>query len=76
MIAQDGTLTSGTLRNALDITGLKGTCMKKRNSDELYTDDFEIYEALRRVHLLEDSRQTQDSSNPFADLDSFVAIGM
>ncbi|EIW65943.1 hypothetical protein TREMEDRAFT_35758 [Tremella mesenterica DSM 1558] len=61
MVVQDGTLSSGTLRDALDISGEK--------------DDREIYEALRRVHLL---RETTDKDllqdNPFANLDTFVAL--
>nr|XP_018262736.1 uncharacterized protein I303_04216 [Kwoniella dejecticola CBS 10117]OBR84894.1 hypothetical protein I303_04216 [Kwoniella dejecticola CBS 10117] len=61
MVAQDGMLCSGTLRDALDVTGLR--------------DDYEIYEALRRVHLLSDSLTKDEmESNPFADLETFVAI--
>ncbi|WWD17007.1 hypothetical protein CI109_101443 [Kwoniella shandongensis] len=61
MIAQDGTLSSGTLREALDVTGEK--------------DDYEIYEALRRVHLLSDNLSKDElEKNPFANLDTFVAI--
>ncbi|KAK8864683.1 hypothetical protein IAR55_001935 [Kwoniella newhampshirensis] len=61
MVAQDGMLCSGSLRNALDVTGTK--------------DDYEIYEALRRVHLLSDSLTQDDlDNNPFANLDTYVAI--
>lgn len=35
-----------------------------------YSDDVELYEALRRVHLLDDS-----ADSVFGDLDSFVAPG-
>nr|XP_019007523.1 uncharacterized protein I206_07785 [Kwoniella pini CBS 10737]OCF46304.1 hypothetical protein I206_07785 [Kwoniella pini CBS 10737] len=61
MVAQDGMLCSGTLRDALDVTGEK--------------DDYEIYEALRRVHLLSDSLTKDElENNPFANLETFVAI--
>ncbi|WVR06775.1 hypothetical protein IAU60_003810 [Kwoniella sp. DSM 27419] len=61
MVAQDGLLNSGTLREVLDMTGSK--------------DDHEIYEALRRVHLLSD-HVTKDEvdNNPFANLDTYVAV--
>ncbi|OCF43038.1 hypothetical protein I317_03131 [Kwoniella heveanensis CBS 569] len=61
MVAQDGMLCSGSLRDALDVTGMK--------------DDHEIYEALRRVHLISDdfSKDVADN-NPFADLETYVAI--
>ncbi|ORX35588.1 hypothetical protein BD324DRAFT_682363 [Kockovaella imperatae] len=62
MVAQDGSLCSGTLRDAIDITGEK--------------DDAEIYKALQRVHLLpEIITPTDVKTNPFANLDSFVAVG-
>lgn len=62
MVVQDGSLPSGTLRNALDISG---EC-----------DDHEVYDALRRVHLLPDVVTESDiKSNPFANLDTFVAMG-
>ena len=39
------------------------------------TDDYEVYEALRRVHLLpQDLNREKD--NMFANLDTFVAVGM
>ncbi|RXK39910.1 hypothetical protein M231_02844 [Tremella mesenterica] len=61
MVVQDGTLSSGTLRDALDISGEK--------------DDREIYEALRRVHLLpETTDKDLLQDNPFANLDTFVAL--
>lgn len=60
MVVQDGSLPSGTLRNALDISG---EC-----------DDHEVYDALRRVHLLPDVvSETESKANPFANLDTFVA---
>lgn len=63
MVAQDGSLGSGTLRDALDITRTK--------------DDYEIYEALRRVHLLpENLDEAELKGNPFASLETFVAVGM
>ncbi|WVF71138.1 hypothetical protein IAT40_005935 [Kwoniella sp. CBS 6097] len=61
MVAQDGMLCSGSLRDALDVTGTK--------------DDYEIYEVLRRVHLLSDDLAKDVSdNNPFANLDTYVAI--
>ncbi|OCF60910.1 hypothetical protein L486_00554 [Kwoniella mangroviensis CBS 10435] len=61
MVAQDGMLCSGTLRDALDVMGTR--------------DDYEIYEALRRVHLLSDSLSKDElDNNPFANLETFVAI--
>ncbi|WVQ79444.1 hypothetical protein IAT38_001542 [Cryptococcus sp. DSM 104549] len=61
MVAQDGILCSGTLREALDVTGTK--------------DDFEIYEALRREHLLSDNVTDEELENsPFANLNTYVAI--
>jgi ABC-type multidrug transport system fused ATPase/permease subunit len=60
MVVQDASLPSGTLRNALDITGAK--------------DDVELYDALKRVHLLPPVVTPDDvRSNVFADLDTFVA---
>lgn len=53
MVVQDGSLPSGTLRNALDVSG-------KRT-------DSEIFDALRRVHLL------SDKPSVFSNLDTFVA---
>ena len=62
MVVQDASLCSGTLRDALDITGEK--------------DDHEVYEALRRVHLLPETLTKEEMrGNPFANLESFVAIG-
>lgn len=62
MVVQDASLTSGTLRDALDMTGMK--------------DDHEVYGALRRVHLLpENSSKEELKDNPFANLETFVAIG-
>ncbi|KAL7420559.1 hypothetical protein Q5752_004510 [Cryptotrichosporon argae] len=61
MVVQDGTLSSGTLREALDITGTK--------------DDYEIYAALKRVHLLPDVITDEVvEKNLFANLDTFVAV--
>lgn len=61
MVVQEGALCSGTLRDALDITG--------------EIDDHEIYEALRRVHLIPDKATPQElQDNPFANLDTFVAV--
>jgi ABC-type multidrug transport system fused ATPase/permease subunit len=78
MVAQDGSLGSGTLRDALDITRQKGTSL--RLSSRIHTsadtkDDYEIYEALRRVHLLpENLDDAALKENPFANLDTFVAV--
>ncbi|ORY26307.1 P-loop containing nucleoside triphosphate hydrolase protein [Naematelia encephala] len=61
MVVQDGTLCSGSLRDALDITGTK--------------DDHEVYEALRRVHLIPETIEPNDlQDNPFANLDTYVAV--
>ncbi|WOO83211.1 ATP-dependent bile acid permease [Vanrija pseudolonga] len=61
MVAQDGSLPSGTLRNALDISGER--------------DDYQIYDALRRVHLLPETITEEEAkTNPFANLDTWVAV--
>ena len=45
-------------------------------TDGGFVDDHEIYEALRRVHLLDESVGAEElKDNPFANLDSFVALG-
>lgn len=77
MVVQDGTLCSGSLREALDMTLTKGMLRIAKRAHWLTTaDDAEIYEALRRVHLLPDSiDQEVLKDNPFADLDTFVAVG-
>ncbi|KLT42676.1 P-loop containing nucleoside triphosphate hydrolase protein [Cutaneotrichosporon oleaginosum] len=60
MVVQDGSLPAGTLRNALDISG--------------EADDADVYDALRRVHLLPDVITAEEvRTNPFANLDTFVA---
>lgn len=62
MVVQDASLCSGTLRDTLDVTGLR--------------DDYEVYEALRRVHLLpEHITKEVQATNPFASLETFVAVG-
>ena len=62
MVVQDASLYSGTLRDALDISGTK--------------DDREIYEALQKVHLLPGNISPAETrENPFANLDTFVAMG-
>jgi ABC-type multidrug transport system fused ATPase/permease subunit len=72
MVAQDGSLGSGTLRDALDITRQKGELSFVK---QLITDDYEIYEALKRVHLLpENLDEAELKDNPFANLDTFVAV--
>lgn len=66
MVVQEGSLPSGTLRNALDVSG--------QRSDE------EILSALRRVHLIPSTpataigTSTPPQSSPFANLDTFVAV--
>ena len=41
----------------------------------LTADDYEIYEALKRVHLLpENLDEAELKDNPFANLDTFVAV--
>lgn len=78
MVVQDGSLCSGTLREALDITGLKGAFVLAW--DQLgptdCQDDVEIYQALRQVHLIPAHKPTaQDlQDNPFTNLDTFVAV--
>lgn len=64
MVVQEGSLPSGTLRSALDVSG--------QRTDE------EILSALRRVHLIPSSTSAThideaDSASPFTDLDLFVA---
>lgn len=79
MVVQDGTLCSGSLREALDMTLTKGKGeeMFALSPGLIHTlDDAEIYEALRRVHLLPDTVDRDAlKDNPFADLDTFVAVG-
>ncbi|ODN72751.1 hypothetical protein L202_08188 [Cryptococcus amylolentus CBS 6039] len=61
MISQDGTLCSGSLRESLDVTGLRT--------------DSDIYEALCKVHLISRDMSEEDMrENPFADLNTYVAI--
>ncbi|ODO08343.1 ATP-dependent bile acid transporter [Cryptococcus wingfieldii CBS 7118] len=61
MVAQDGILCSGSLRESLDVTGQRT--------------DSEIYEALRKVHLISgDMTEAETQENPFTDLDTYVAI--
>ncbi|EPQ52340.1 multidrug resistance-associated ABC transporter [Gloeophyllum trabeum ATCC 11539] len=64
IIPQDPTILSGTLRSTLDVSG--------------QYDDTQIYEALRRVHLIPSS-DTKDiesvNVNVFCDLDSPVSEG-
>ncbi|KLO19365.1 multidrug resistance-associated ABC transporter [Schizopora paradoxa] len=65
IIPQDPTILSGTLRSTLDVF------------DEY--EDAEIYEALRRVHLIPSEDTTQDddevNANVFRNLDSSVSEG-
>ncbi|KAJ6516269.1 multidrug resistance-associated ABC transporter [Mycena sanguinolenta] len=66
IIPQDPTILSGTLRSTLDVFGEYS--------------DAEIFEALRRVHLIpssDPSRETLDTTNLniFRDLDSLVSEG-
>lgn len=66
MVVQEGSLPSGTLRNALDVSG--------QRTDE------EILSALCRVHLIPKTQPsaigtaTSTSISPFANLDTFVAV--
>ncbi|ODO08357.1 ATP-dependent bile acid transporter [Cryptococcus wingfieldii CBS 7118] len=61
IISQDGTLCSGSLRESLDVTGLRT--------------DSDIYEALCKVHLISRDMSEEDRrENPFADLNTYVAI--
>jgi hypothetical protein len=42
----------------------------------LLADDYEIYEALRRVHLLPENLDDAElKGNAFASLETFVAVG-
>ncbi|KAJ7589555.1 multidrug resistance-associated ABC transporter [Mycena floridula] len=61
IIPQDPTILSGTLRSTLDVFH--------------EYQDAEIFEALRRVHLLTDARETKDEANvnAFRDLDAPVS---
>jgi len=63
IIPQDPTILSGTLRSTLDVFG--------------EYDDAQIYEALRRVHLIPsgDSVVETENANVFRDLDSPVSEG-
>lgn len=66
IIPQDPTILSGTLRSTLDIF-------------EDY-EDIEIFEALRRVHLIKPNETADDAEeganrSPFFDLDSEVSEG-
>ncbi|THH26392.1 hypothetical protein EUX98_g7797 [Antrodiella citrinella] len=65
IIPQDPTILSGTLRSTLDVF------------DEY--EDAEIYEALRRVHLIPSDDSTEDettvNANVFRNLDSHVSEG-
>jgi len=61
MIVQEASLCSGTLRDALDMSET--------------IDDCEIFDALRKVHLLpETGPMGPAEKSVFADLDSFVAV--
>jgi len=77
MVVQDGSLNSGTLRDALDITHSKGKIIASiRKKLIRCLDDWEVYEALQRVHLLPEDLAEEDlKENPFSNLDTFVAVG-
>ncbi|KAE8539170.1 hypothetical protein D1P53_004260 [Cryptococcus gattii VGV] len=61
MVAQDGMLCSGTLRESLDVTGGRS--------------DQEIFDALRKVHLISDTMSSEElAKNPFANLETYVAM--
>lgn len=61
MVAQDGMLCSGTLREALDVTGGRS--------------DQDIFDALRKVHLISNEMSQEElDENPFANLETYVAI--
>nr|KIR45392.1 hypothetical protein I312_05440 [Cryptococcus bacillisporus CA1280] len=61
MVAQDGMLCSGTLRESLDVTGGRS--------------DQEIFDALRKVHLISDTMSPEGpAKNPFANLETYVAM--
>lgn len=77
MVVQEGALCSGTLRDALDITGEIGVYQDpiRQTILSLHADDHDIYEALRRVHLIPDNTTPEElQENPFANLDTFVAV--
>ena len=70
-------MTSGTLRDTLDISGELGPFLPLTLSVALTCclDDHELYEVLRRVHLIRGDETSEEKlSNPFMDLNSFVAI--
>ncbi len=81
MIVQEASLCSGSLRDALDISQEIGehSAGQHFRADDLIllcADDYEIYAALRKVHLLPGEGEAESlEKSAFANLDSFVAIG-
>lgn len=77
MVAQDGMLCSGTLREALDVTGGRSAhFFNFRFSTYNYSGDQEIFDALRKVHLISNEMSQEELvENPFANLETYVAIG-
>lgn len=50
--------------------------MNVKSDREAHTDDWEVYEALKRVQLLpEIMDEAEMKDNPFSNLDTFVAVG-
>lgn len=77
-ITQEPLLTSGTLRETLDISGELGETLASHPRMESLTlqtlaDDHELYSALKRVHLIHGNEDTGEKGG-FHDLDSFVAV--
>lgn len=78
MVAQDGMLCSGTLRESLDVTGGRSAHLFSVSDFFTYacSGDQEIFDALRKVHLISDTMSPEGSAkNPFANLETYAAMG-
>lgn len=78
MVAQDGMLCSGTLRESLDVTGGRSAHLFSVSDFFTYAclGDQEIFDALRKVHLISDTMSPEGpAKNPFANLETYVAMG-
>lgn len=78
MVAQDGMLCSGTLRESLDVTGGRSAHLSSVPDFFTYacSGDQEIFDALRKVHLISDTMSSEElAKNPFANLETYVAMG-
>jgi ABC-type multidrug transport system fused ATPase/permease subunit len=72
LVVQDGTLNSGTLRDALDFSQSKGLHHTQDSDCADKSDDNEIYTALKQVQLITLDNQ---SSTIFSSLETQVAAG-